>query len=68
MDIDTVLGSTPAQSPKALVASTPKRRPHGDPTPQIPAGIQDEIRVKNRLRRRWQVNRDPALKAEVNRL
>ena len=24
--------------------------------------------MKNRLRRRWQVTRDPALKAEVNRL
>jgi hypothetical protein len=34
----------------------------------MPAGIQDEIRLKNRLRRRWQVTRDPALKAEVNRL
>jgi hypothetical protein len=33
----------------------------------IPAGIQDEIRLKNRLRRRWQLTRDPALKAEVNR-
>ena len=34
----------------------------------IPAGIQDEIRLKNRLRRQWQITRDPALKAEVNRL
>jgi hypothetical protein len=32
------------------------------------AGIQDEIRLKNRLPMRWQVTRDPALKAEVNRL
>ena len=29
---------------------------------------QDEICLKNRLRRRWQVARDPALKAAVNRL
>ena len=36
--------------------------------PQIPAGIQDEIRMKFRLRRCWQDARDPALKAEVNRL
>jgi hypothetical protein len=36
--------------------------------PQIPARIQDEIRLKNRLRRQWQTTRDPALKAEVNRL
>ena len=31
----------------ALEASTPKRRPIGDPRPQIPAGIQDEICLKN---------------------
>ena len=29
---------------------------------------QDEIRLKNRLRRQWQITRDTALKAEVNRL
>jgi len=38
------------------------------PRPQIPAGIQDEIRLKTRLRRRWQFTWDPALKTEVNRL
>ena len=53
---------------QALAASTPKCRPRDDPRPPIPAGIQDEIRLKNRLRRRWQVTRDPALKVEVNRL
>ena len=53
---------------EALANSTPKRRPHGDPTPQIAASFQDEIRLKTRLRRRWQVTRDPALKADVNRL
>jgi hypothetical protein len=52
---------------KALAASTPKRRPRDDPRPPIPAGIQDEIRLKNRLRRQWQVTRDPAVSAEVNR-
>jgi hypothetical protein len=36
--------------------------------PLIPTGIQDEIRLKNWLRRWWQVTRDPALKAKVNRL
>ena len=30
--------------------------------------IQDEIRLKNRLRRQWQITRDPTLRAEVNRL
>jgi hypothetical protein len=51
---------------KALEASTPKRRPRDDLRPQILAGIHDEIRLKTRLRRRWQITRDPALKAEVN--
>ena len=50
----------------ALAASTPKRRPRADPRPPIPAGIQDEILLKNRLQR--QITRDPALRAEVNRL
>jgi hypothetical protein len=53
---------------KGFEASTNKRRPRDDPRPPIPAGIQNEIRVKNWLRRRWQIARDPALKAEVNRL
>jgi hypothetical protein len=53
---------------KALVASTPKCRPRGDPRPPIPADIQDEIRLKNGLRKRWQVTRVPALRAEINRL
>jgi len=53
---------------KALAASTPKRRPRADPRPPIAAGIQDEICLKYRLRRQWQVTRNPTLKAEVNRL
>jgi hypothetical protein len=53
---------------KALATSTPKRLPRDDPWSLVPAGIQDEIRLKNRLRRRWQLTRFPALKAEVIRL
>jgi hypothetical protein len=53
---------------KALAVSTHKCRPRDDPRPPIPTGIQDEIRLKDRLRRRWQVTRDPALKADFNRL
>ena len=53
---------------KALADSTPKSRPRADPRLPLPARIQDAIPLKNRLRRRWQVTRDPALKAEVNRL
>jgi hypothetical protein len=36
--------------------------------PQITAGIQDEISLKNRLRRWWKVTKELALRAEVNRL
>jgi hypothetical protein len=53
---------------KALAASTPKSHPRDDLRPLIPAVIQDEICLKNRLPRQWQVNRDPALKTEVNHL
>jgi hypothetical protein len=53
---------------EATAASAPKRRPRADPRPSLPASIQDEIRLKNRLRRQWQVTRDVALKAQVNRL
>jgi superfamily II RNA helicase len=51
----------------ALAASAPKSRPCTDPWPPLTARIQDETRLKNRLRRQWQVTRDPALKAPVNR-
>jgi len=52
---------------KALAASTPKCRPRDDPRLQIPAGIQDEIHLENRLRRQWQFSKYAALKAEVIR-
>jgi len=68
MAIDTSVENFSGAILKALAASNPKRRPRDDPRPLIPAGIQDEIRLKNRLRRQWQITRDPALKAEVNRL
>jgi hypothetical protein len=68
MAIDTCLENFSAAVLKALAACTPKCRPRDDPRPPIRAGIQDEIRLKNRLRRRWQITRDPTLKAEVNRL
>jgi len=68
MDIDTCVENFSGAILGALEASTPKRRPIEDPRPQIPAGIQDEIRLKKRLRRHWQVTRNPALKTEVNSL
>jgi hypothetical protein len=68
MEIDTCVENFSSTVLKALAASTPKRRPRGDPRPPTPTGIQDEIRLNNRLRRSCQLTREPALKAEVNRL
>jgi hypothetical protein len=66
--IDTCVENFSGAVLKALAVSTPKCRPRDNTRPPIPAVIQDEIRLKNRLRRRWQVTRDPALKSKVNRL
>jgi hypothetical protein len=52
MAIDTCVENFSGAVLQALVASTPKCRPLDDPRPLIPAGIQDAIRPKNRLRRR----------------
>jgi len=68
MATDTYVENFSGAVLKALVASTPKCRLRDGPRPPIPAGIQDEIRLKNWLWRQWQITRDPALKAEVNRL
>jgi len=46
MDIDTCVEKFSGAILGALEDSTPKHRPIGDPRPQIPAGIQDEIRLK----------------------
>jgi hypothetical protein len=53
--------------------ANPTSRPvalFGDPIVwcPIPTRIQDVIRLKNRFRRKWQLTRDLALKAEANRL
>jgi len=53
---------------KYLAAYTPKCHSPDDQQPPIPAGIQDEISLKYRLRSQWQVTRELALKAKVNRL
>jgi len=68
MAIDTSVENNCGAVLKALAASTLKRGPRDDPRPPVPAGIQDEIRLKNRMRRQWQITRDPALKPEVNLL
>jgi hypothetical protein len=67
-EIDTCVEEMSSAILKALTASNPKSPPRDDPRPPIPACIQDEIRLKNRLRLQWQITRDPALKAEVNHL
>jgi len=46
MDIDTCVENFSGANLRALEAFTPKRCPIGEPRPQIPAGIQDEIRLK----------------------
>ena len=63
MAIDTCVKNFSGAVLKFLAEFTPKCCPRDDP---ILAGIQNEIGLKNRLRRQWQVTRDPALKAEVN--
>jgi hypothetical protein len=68
MAIDTCVENFSGAVLKALAVSTPMCRPRDDPRPPIPASIQDDIRLTNRLPRRWQITRDPTLKAEVNRL
>jgi len=66
--IDACVKEMSSAISKALTDSTPKCRPRADPRLSLPAGIQDEIRLKPRLGRQWQITMDRALKAEVNRL
>jgi hypothetical protein len=61
--IDTFVENFPDAVLKALTASTPKLRTRDDPRPPIPVGIQDEILVKNRLRRQCQFTRNPLSKS-----
>jgi hypothetical protein len=64
--IDMCLEELTSAIQEAIAASAPRRRPRADPRPLLPANIQDEIRLKNRLSRQWQITRDPALKAQNN--
>jgi len=65
MVIDTCVENFFSAVLKALTPSTPKYRLRDDTRPPIPGGIQEGIRLKNRLRTQWQVTRVHALKAEV---
>ena len=53
---------------KALSESHPKCRPRDEPRPPTQALILNAILLKDQLRKQWHITRDPALKAEVNRL
>jgi hypothetical protein len=65
--IDACVKELSSTISKELAESTPKCRPR-DPRPRLAPRIQSEIRLQTRLRRQLQITRDPALKAEVNRL
>jgi hypothetical protein len=64
--IDKGLEELTSATHEATSASAPRRRPRADPRPPLPASIQEEICLKNRLRRQWQITRNPALKAKIN--
>jgi hypothetical protein len=66
--IDTCIENLTSAISGVLDRSNHKSRPRADPRPPVASCILDEIRLKNRLRRKWQRTGDPALKAEVNRL
>jgi hypothetical protein len=66
--IDKCLEELTSAIHEATPASAPRRRQRTDPRPLIPASFQDEILLNKRLRRQWQITRDPALKAQIKRL
>lgn len=68
MVIDTCVENLSCAVPKAMAASTHKSRPRDNRSPLVPAGIQGEVRMKNGVRRQYQITRDPALRAVVNHL
>ena len=51
-----------------MSASAPKSKPAKQPLVSIPPKILANIREKNRLRRKWQIDRDLATENRVNRL
>ena len=67
MAIDTCVEYFSGSDLKAVAASTPECRLRDDPRHSIPAGMQDEIRLRNRLWRWWQLTCNTALKDEANR-
>jgi hypothetical protein len=53
---------------KVSSQSDPKYCPRDEPQPPIQAVIFNTMRLKNQLRKQWQISRDPAPKAEFNHL
>jgi hypothetical protein len=53
---------------EATATSAPRCRSLADPRPSLPASIVVETRLKNRLRRQWQITTDPVLKGQIKRL
>jgi hypothetical protein len=51
-----------------LTMSVLKCRPRSNQPPFMPILIQNETRLKNRLKKQWQVFRDLGMKARVDRL
>ena len=68
MAIDTCVENFSGAVLKVLAVSNSKLHPCDYTRPPVPACIQKEIRLKNRLRWQWQITRHPVLKAEVSRL
>ena len=61
-DIDARLDELTNAIHDAMSASAPKIQPAKQPLVSIPPTILANIRTKNRLRRQWQIDRDPATK------
>ena len=67
-DIDARLDELTNAIHETMSASAPKSNPAKKTLVSIPSTILANIREKNRLRRHWQIDRDPATKNRINRL
>jgi hypothetical protein len=68
MAIDACANELSTTISKALAESTPRVARVMPHALRYRLGIQDEIRLKNLFRRKWQISWEPALKAEFSRL
>jgi hypothetical protein len=65
-DIDAKLDELTNAIQEAMSASAPKSKPAKQPLVSIPPTIIENIREKNRVRRQWQIDREPGTKTRVN--